>query len=758
MADKTLDVSIQTIKGIGPKKSAAFARLGVETLEDALSYYPREYEERGKAIPVSTIQEGMVSLCLEWKGSPRINRMRKGFNTTLLKGLDQTGEVDCVWFNQPFRGKLYKTGSKYYVLGKAVKRNGGYQIQNPVVEEYDEEVHCQFRRLPVYPLTKGLTQKEVRYLLSEAVSRLDNYDAGEDKAQENKDLKVKSHANKDDANKVDASKAHAQKSHIDKSHSDKAHESNVRAGINDAHEDKGWYYLDDYIVAEYGFISKIRAWKNIHFPESEEDLLQAKRRLAFEEFLQLQISIEYMKKQTQSKGTEIAITDSPEIRHTFLERLPFSLTSAQNKVLNEVLADMAGGNVMNRLIQGDVGSGKTVIAAAALYSAAKAGYQGAMMAPTEILARQHYDSLKKILEDNTDHHSGLTLGLLTGSMKASEKEEVKEGLRDGRISIVLGTHAVIQEDVEFHKLGLVITDEQHRFGVRQRSLLQSKGENSHSIPHMLVMSATPIPRTLAHILHGDLELSTIDTLPPGRIPIKTFHVNSAYRERIYGFVRKHALEGSQTYIVCPLVEDSEEMDLRSAEEVYKELKEGPLKGIPVGLLHGRQKPAEKDEIMQSFAAGRVQVLISTTVIEVGINVPNAIIMIVENAERFGLAQLHQLRGRVGRGVKPSWCILISDESDGKTKQRMDVLVKSTDGFEIAEKDLELRGPGELYGLRQHGIPNFQFANPLRDHELFELSKRAAERIIASLDTEQSRSILYAVIEQRNKAQAALSVN
>ncbi len=685
---RVLKEDIQSMKGIGPKKAASYAKLGIKTIEDALAYYPREYEQRAVPIEIASIQEGMVSLCLEWNGSPRVSWIRKGFSTTRFKGRDQTGAVECIWYNQPYRANQYKAGKKYYVTGNAVKKSSVYQIQNPSVEEYDLEIHSKPQILPVYPLTKGINQRSIRTLIEEALNKF----------------------------------------------------------LSNLENEKSVDSIDNYIATRYGLINKYDAWINIHFPKSKENLIQARRRLAFEEFLQLQVTIQYMRSNIQGKKSAMLIANLKDNQDEFLKRLPFKLTAAQERVLNEVLIDMSSGRIMNRLVQGDVGSGKTVIAAAALFCVAKAGYQGAMMAPTEILARQHYESLSKIFCDQSSSKNNIKLGLLTGGMKASEKEVLKEKLREGNIQVVIGTHALIQDDVDFLKLGLVITDEQHRFGVRQRALLQDKG--NLDLPHMMVMSATPIPRTLAHILHGDLDLSTIDAQPPGRIPIKTYHVGNGFRERIYRFVKKHALGGNQSYVVCPLVEESELMELRSAEEVYQELSKGVLKGIPMGLLHGRQKPAEKEAVIEAFAKGDLQVLVSTTVIEVGINVPNAVIMIIENAERFGLSQLHQLRGRVGRGDKPSFCILVSDVKDEKTQQRLKVLVASGDGFEIAEKDLELRGPGELFGLRQHGVPEFQIANPMRDYDIFELAKEAAIDIINDANKEQYRSFLEKALEKQ----------
>ena len=470
---RVLKEDIQSIKGIGPKKAASFAKLGIRTLEDALSHYPREYEDQAVPIDISYIQEGLVALCLEWDGSPRVSWIRKGFSTTRIKGKDQTGVVECIWYNQPYRANQFQSGKKYYVTGKAVKKSSEYQIQNPIVEEYNPDIHSKPQILPVYPLTKGINQRSLRSLIEEALKRLLSY-YSEDNNNDN---------NSNDNNSKGNNKSNCKTTYVDN--------------------------IDRFIATRYGLINKHEAWLKIHRPQSKEDLKQARRRLAFEEFLHLQVAIQYMRSNIQGKKSEMIITGSQGNRDEFLKRLPFQLTAAQDKVLNEVLLDMSSGRIMNRLVQGDVGSGKTVIAAAALYCVAKAGYQGAMMAPTEILARQHYESFSKIFCDQTSSENSVKLGLLTGGMKASEKEVLKEKLREGNIQVVIGTHALIQDDVDFHKLGLVITDEQHRFGVRQRALLQDKG--NLDLPHMMVMSATPIPRTLAHIIHGDLDLSTIDT-------------------------------------------------------------------------------------------------------------------------------------------------------------------------------------------------------------------------------------------------------
>ncbi len=404
----------------------------------------------------------------------------------------------------------------------------------------------------------------------------------------------------------------------------------------------------------------------------------------------------------------------------FEKMLPFSLTNAQRRVINECVADMSSGRPMNRLVQGDVGSGKTAVAAALCYTAAKNGFQSALMAPTEILAEQHYKTVCAITEN-----TGIRCALLTGSVPKKQKEEIKKALKNGEIDLLVGTHALLTEDTEFDRLGLVITDEQHRFGVAQRGKLSAKGNN----PHTLVMSATPIPRTLGLIIYGDLDISIIDEYPRGRQQIDTFCVNSSYRQRVYNYIKGFLNEGRQGYIVCPLVEENEALDITSAEEYYEKLKNGEFKGYSIGLLHGKMKPKEKDAVMRAFKDGEIQLLVATTVIEVGIDVPNAVVMVIENAERFGLSQLHQLRGRIGRGSYKSSCILISDSRSEDTRKRLNVIKNNRDGFKIADEDLKLRGPGDFLGSRQHGLPDMKIADIFADREILHSAGREAEKML-----------------------------
>lgn len=474
--------------------------------------------------------------------------------------------------------------------------------------------------------------------------------------------------------------------------------------------------LDESIMKKYGLCSLDFAIRQIHFPDCEENIQTARKRLIFEELLTLQLGLMLLK---TKKSTKNNIPISRDCTAEFYNLLPFEPTGAQKRAVADCIKDMQSEKAMNRLIQGDVGSGKTAVAAAVMYTVAKNGYQSAMMAPTEILAHQHHESLSKLFES-----TGLTVELLTGSTKAKDKKEIKRRLIDGEIDIIVGTHALIQNDVEFKSLGLVVTDEQHRFGVEQRTNLAMKGDD----PHLLVMSATPIPRTLALIIYGDLSISILDELPTGRQQIRTDVVNSGYHQRIYKFIKKAIADGHQAYIVCSLVEESES-ELIPATEYAEGLKNNVFSDYRLGLLHGKMKPKDKDKIMDEFARGEVDILVSTTVVEVGVDVPNATIMVIENADRFGLSQLHQLRGRVGRGSDQSHCILVSDSKSDAAKERLKLMKSTSDGFKIADYDLKTRGPGDFFGKRQHGLPNLVIADMLEDMDTLNKCRECAEEML-----------------------------
>jgi len=491
----------------------------------------------------------------------------------------------------------------------------------------------------------------------------------------------------------------------------------------DGVENRSKEFINSELRKQYSLCERNFAIDNIHFPESHEGFFMARKRLVFEEFFLLETALFALKNKnkTTKNGKKFK---NVKCADEFVSSLPYSLTNAQLRVIEDIKKDVAGKKIMNRLIQGDVGSGKTAVAMAAAFMAVRSGYQCALMAPTEVLSRQHYENFKKAFES-----FGINVVLLTGSLTAKQKRETYASIKNGKADIVIGTSAVIQDGVEFRSLALVITDEQHRFGVDQRGVLFDKGDD----PHVLVMTATPIPRTLALILYGDLDVSIIDELPPGRQRIDTRAVDSRYHERIYNFIKKHVAEGRQAYIICPMVEEGEEEERKAAVNYAEELKKGPLKELRVGCLHGKMKPKEKQQIMEKFANGETDVLVSTTVIEVGIDVANANIIVIENAERFGLAQLHQLRGRVGRGKHESFCILITDSKTDIAKKRMDIMVKSADGFVISEKDLEIRGPGEFFGTRQAGVPELKIANIFSDMDVLKEAQKAAEKAAREID-------------------------
>jgi len=474
-------------------------------------------------------------------------------------------------------------------------------------------------------------------------------------------------------------------------------------------------FLPEELLAEYGLMGRAEALRAIHRPAGWEEAARARRRLAFNELLTLQLGLRLLR-EGSAQGHAPPLPPEPAME--FLSRLPFTPTAAQVRTVQEAANDISSPLPMRRLLQGDVGSGKTAVAAALLHQAAQAGVQGAMLAPTELLARQHFDTLTKL---------GLSPALLIGSTPAAEKKKIKAGLADGTVPLAVGTHALLEKDVQFANLALVVVDEQHRFGVEQRDQL-STVNCQLSTPHVLVMSATPIPRSLAMIIYGDLDISVLDELPPGRTPVETYQVPSSYRARAYNYVKKHLDQGQQGYIVCPRVEENETSELAAATQFYEELSQGDFAGYRLGLLHGKLKPKEKEEVMRAFAAGEVQLLVATTVVEVGVDVPNAVIMVVENAERFGLSQLHQLRGRVGRGAGKSTCVLISDAENEEARARFAIMKETNDGFEIARKDLELRGPGEFFGARQHGLPELRLADLAADAELLAQTRAAAAAI------------------------------
>lgn len=670
--------SIKTIKGIGEARAMLFQRLGIFTIEDMVNFYPRDYEDRNSFKKIVQLQDG-EKYAFEGIAVSGVveSRPRKGMLVSRLSIRDETGLIYATWFNQPYIKKVFSAGESYVFYGKVTRRRT-LEIQNPVYEKIEEgEMKNTCRIIPVYPSTENLSQNIIR--------------------------------------------------------------SSIRAALElvsgSMEEFLPLWLSNMYKLSEINY-----AINNIHFPGSDEDFINARYRLVFEELLMLQLRLSRIKGDNDRSVGGIAFGAAKDMQ-ALMEALPFRLTDAQMRVLLEIERDMESTKIMNRLVQGDVGSGKTIVAVLALYKAVKSGFQGAFMVPTEILAEQHYRSLKSLLEP-----FDINVALLTGSKTKKVKNELLNEIKLGRINIVIGTHALLEENVVFFKLGLVVTDEQHRFGVRQRAALSAKGEN----PDMLVMTATPIPRTLALIIYGDLDISVIDKLPPGRKRIETHVVDGSMRERINNFIRKKVSEGRQVYIVCPLVEESDTIEAKAAVEFARKISEHDFRDLTVALIHGKMKPKDKDEVMQKFVGGETAILVSTTVIEVGVNVPNATLMVIENSERFGLAQLHQLRGRVGRGEEQSYCILFNEGRNEIADQRMKIMEKTGDGFVISEKDLELRGPGEFFGTRQHGIPDLKIANLYKDIDVLKKAQEAAGKILEldkNLESEESKA-LWTMVEER----------
>ena len=655
MADLTTD--IRYIKGIGEQRAKALNKLGITTLRDLISWFPRKYDDRRQARRIADLVPG-ESACVAAMiaAEPKVSHIRKGMDLIKVRAVDETGVLDITFFNQTWLKSQLIQGETYIFYGKAEGNLLRKTMVSPIVER---EGRGEFtgRIVPIYPLTAGVSQ----LILSRS----------------------------------------------------------IRQGL-DACADILPDALPDQVRQDHHLCRIGYAYENIHFPEDETALDLARRRLAFEELFFFTIGLQRLRSRRETVRVEpCGNVDMAEFYHA----LPFTLTEAQRRCVEEALGDMRSGQPMNRLCQGDVGSGKTMVAAACVYFMVKNGRQAALMAPTEILAQQHYNGLAPLLEN-----MGIRCALLTGSTKAAVKRSIAAQLAAGEIDFAIGTHALITEGVAYADLGLVVTDEQHRFGVAQRAALAAKGQH----PHTLVMSATPIPRTLALILYGDLDVSVIDQLPPGRQPIETYAVPGSYHPRVYNFIRKLVAEGRQAYIVCPMVEENDELpDERKAVTAYaQKLQAEVFPDLKVAFVHGKMKAKEKDAVMVAFAAHETDILVSTTVIEVGVDVPNAAVMVIENAERFGLSQLHQLRGRVGRRKHQSYCILISDNQNEETKQRLKVMTKTADGFKIAEEDLRLRGPGDFFGERQHGLPGLRIADIGCDTQLLKEAQQAAEELLA----------------------------
>ena len=645
--------SIRIFQGIGEKRLLAFHRLGIDTVFDLITYFPRRYEDRSIIKPISQVQDG-ETVCVETiiASDPTLARIRRGLEIVKFRAVDDSGMIDISYFNQSYIRTQFHKGDSVRFYGKIQIKNRHVTMTNPVADHLDKTSHQTGSITPVYKTTQGLTQNNIRNTMEQALSI--------------------------------------------------------------AHEIPELLPQD--VLDEFDLCPCGDAFIQIHRPDDYGKLEYARNRFVFEEFFRLCITMQYLKQSHQdTPGIQMSKTDETD----FLKTLPYSPTGAQMRAIKDIRQDMESGCAMNRMIQGDVGSGKTLVASYAAWVCCRNGCQCAMMAPTEILAEQHYRTFLKQLSPY-----GIQIALLTGSTPAGEKREIKKRLAEGTIHFVIGTHALFSEDVEYDNLALVITDEQHRFGVAQRNKLVQKSANAH----VLVMSATPIPRTLALMIYGDLDVSVIDEMPPGRQPIETYAVNSTYRPRLNTFIQKTVEAGRQVYVVCPAIEDNEAFPLTTVEEHKQALKRA-LPQVRIAMVHGKMKDQEKDRIMRSFSEGEIDVLVSTTVIEVGVDVPNAALIIIEDADRFGMSQLHQLRGRVGRGDAQSYCILVSDTANDNAVERLKMMTKTQSGFEVAEKDLAMRGPGDFFGDRQHGLPPIRIADLCTDMSILQQAQSSAMDLI-----------------------------
>ena len=652
-----LENDVKFVKGVGPNRVTLLNKLGIYTLKDLITYYPREHEDRSKPVELCNVVDGQEVLieAIAVSKVAQIKTSRKNMTMYKLIVRDETDSCLITWFNQSYLKDRFKLGEKYTFFGKVSTKNGTIQMNSPVYDDYGKTKNTG-KIIPLYPLTYNLSQNTIRQIMENALKMTNN------ELQET---------------------------------------------------------LPQYIIDEYKLLDINSAINKIHFPKDYKEYELARKRLVFEELFSMQLALLGLKNRYEVNDVGISFNKNVKLSNVISD-LPFKLTKAQTRVLEEIDNDMENKKPMNRLLQGDVGSGKTIISILAAYKAVKSGYQMTIMAPTAILASQHMEEFTKILEKYQ-----IKCELLVSAITKKKKDEILERLKNGEIDVLIGTHAILEENVEFKNLGLVVTDEQHRFGVRQRKLISDKGKN----PDVLVMTATPIPRTLALILYGDLDISIIDELPPNRKKIDTFAVTKGLEERVNIFIKKQIQEGRQCYIVCPLVEENEEINAKAVVELAKNYKEKVFCEYKVEYLHGKMKSKQKDEIMENFKNGNIDILISTTVIEVGVNVPNASIMVVENAERFGLAQLHQLRGRVGRGEYKSYCILKYQGNSEVIRQRMQVMQSTNDGFVISEKDLQLRGSGEFFGTKQHGLPEFKIANLFEDMPILKLAQELAMKIV-----------------------------
>jgi len=677
--------SIQYLKGIGPKRAKSFLARGVNTIEELLYYFPRRYEDRTNFAKISQLKEGQVYTIKAQvlAGGQRNSWRRRAFSITEAAVEDNTGKLSCIWFNQPYLKEYLKVGVFLILYGKVERYNGRLQMSNPEYEfldSQDEDSLNVGRIVPIYTLPQGFSQRSLRRLIKNA---LDEF----------------------------------------------------LPKINDP--------LPFDLRNRHHLLNLAQSLLSIHFPEDLTLQKQAYSRLSFEEFLLFQLPL-VLRKLRRKERVGIRHVVNGRLIEDFISGLSFQLTAAQQKVLEEIKTDMASRQAMQRLLQGDVGSGKTVVATLACLMAVQSAQQAAFMAPTEILARQHYDKISQQLERLTFKGRKLRLALLTGQNE--QKQRIYQQAREGKVDLIIGTHALLQEELSFKSLSFIVIDEQHKFGVGQRALLPKKGNN----PDVLIMTATPIPRTLAITLYGDLDISVINELPSGRIPIKTLQFNQQDSNRAYALVKEELKYGRQAYIIYPVIEESYALDIAGAKKMFGELKSGEFKEFRLGLIHGKLKTQEQNEVMLKFKNKQLDLLVATTILEVGIDIPNATCMIIEHAERFGLSQLHQLRGRIGRGKLQSFCILVSDSQSQDAKARLAAMVASADGFYISEEDLKIRGPGEFFGNRQHGLAELKIANPLIQMQLL---KAAREEAIGLLNQdlrleERPHQLLRAKLLQR----------
>ncbi len=676
--EKLNDISVRYLKGVGPKRAVSFNKIGISNIDDLFYYFPRRYEDRRFFVPVGKLVEGKIQtlkVTILARQDGRSLR-RRGFAIFETVVGDDSGQLSCVWFNQPYLKNYLKVGQELILYGKVDRFGGRLQMNSPefeILSDEEDNFLDAGRITPVYTLPAGIGQRTFRKIMKQA---LDTY----------------------------------------------------LSKVND--------FLPFDLRSRNNLANLAKSILDMHFPEDFKAQEESYRRLVFEEFLLFQIPLLLRKIQRKNKEGIAHDTDG-QLSKDFISVLNFELTESQKLVLEEIKKDMKSPQVMQRLLQGDVGSGKTVVAVIAGLFAISGGYQVAFMVPTEILARQHYEKIGLQLSALGPGRKGIKIGLLSGSLDKKDKDELCRKIKGGEIDLVIGTHALLEEAVGFKKLGLIVIDEQHKFGVGQRALLPQKGAH----PDVLIMTATPIPRTLAITLYGDLDVSVINSLPPGRGAIKTLNFIQSDKEKAYEIVRSELSKGNQAYIVYPVIEESYALDIRGAKIMYQEFKAGEFKDFKIALIHGKLKNTEQDEIMRKFKNKEYDLLVSTTVLEVGIDIPAATCMVIQHAERFGLSQLHQLRGRVGRGRADSFCILISDSQTEEASARMEAMVKYNDGFHIAEQDLKIRGPGEFFGRRQHGLAELRLANPFTQLQILHHARQEAAKILETDPMLQSSKLL-----------------